>query len=158
MEIEGLGVPAAFTQEDVGASLFAYWADELPISVSTVYPGTRLNTAVLDEWIELWIDAWSRKPQRATSRQLIDLSISAHCFAKQGTDKSRVHELADGARATLSQQTVAVRDFDFSGTPIVGYAKLFETETRDLTRSNLSSGEHSLQHLLVSCRGIAQEL
>jgi len=147
-----------FTQEDVGASLFAYWADQFPLAVSTVYPGTRVNTAALDEWIELWIDAWSRKPQRITSRQLIEVSLSAHIFVKQGTDKSRVHELADAARVTLSQQTVAVRDYEESGAPVVGYAKLFETEARDLTRNNLTSLQHSMQHLLVSCRGIAQEV
>jgi hypothetical protein len=148
----------AFTQEGVSGSLYSFWADQFPLSVSTVYPGTRIDTAEIDEWIELWVDAWSRRPQRASSRQLIELSLTAHCFVKQGTDKSRVHALADAARATLSQATVAVRDYETSGTPVVGYAKLFETETRDLTRNNFASLQHSMQHLMVACRGIAQEL
>lgn len=147
-----------FPHEDVTASLFVHWDDQFPLPVATIYPGTRVNTAALDEWIELWIDTWSRRPQRASAKELIDVSVTAHCFVKQGLDKSRVQELADAVRATISQKTIAVRDYDTSGSTVVGYATIFEAETRELTRNNLNSLQHSMQHLVVSCRGIAQEI
>lgn len=151
-------MPDEFRQESITAGLLSYWRDEFPLAVTTAYPGTRIDTAELDEWLELSIDVWSRRPQRAGALQRIDLSLSVHCFVKQGLDKFRVHELADAVRGTLSQKTVPLRDYDASGTPVIGYATLREPETRDLTRSDADSLKHAMQHFLVTCAGAAQQV
>ena len=145
-------------QEVIAGSVFAYWADQFPLEVSTVYPGTTLETSALEEWLEIWIDAWSRRPQRDSDALLLELSLTVHCFVKPGPDKGRVHELADAARGTLSRKTIEVRDHEQSGSPLVGYALVFEPETRELTRNHAGGLQSGLQHLVVSWRGIAQEM
>ena len=143
-------------QEVIAGSVFAYWADQFPLEVSTVYPGTALETSALDEWLEIWIDAWSLRPQRHADAVLLDLSLTVHCFVKPGLDKGRAHELADAARGTLSRTTIELRDHEQSGLPLVGYALVFEPETRALTRNHAGELQSGLQHLVVSWRGIAQ--
>ena len=147
----------ALKHEQIAESLFTWWRDQFPLAVTTAYPGMRIDTVPLDEWLEIHIDTWSRRPQRIGGRQLIDLSITVHSFVKQQSDKSRIHGLADAVRDTLSQKTVPLRDYDSSGSAVVGYALLFEPEVRDLTRSDMNSLRHPMQHLVVLCPGIAQQ-
>ena len=147
---------AELRQEVIAASVFACWADQFPLPVSTVYPGTTLDTSALDEWLEIWMDAWSRRPQRASDAKLLELSLTVHCFVKPGLDKGRVQELADAARETLSGKTIELRDYEQSGSPLVGYALVFEPETRELTRNHAGGLQSGLQHLVVSWRGMAQ--
>lgn len=147
----------ALTHEQIASSVFVHWADQFPLTVATVYPGTQIDTNEVTEWLEIWINAWSRRPQRISNRQLLDVVVEVHCFVKRQQDKSRVHELVDAARNTLSQVTLPVRDFETSGSPIEGYAKLFEPEVHDLTRSEVGKLEHTMQHHVVRCRGIVQQ-
>ena len=146
------------SQKDIAGSLFSHWADQFPLSVTTIYPGTRIETVSLTEWLELWIETWSRRAQRTTNKQVLDLTVSVHCFVKQGLDKSRIYELADAVRQTIAQKTVPIRDTSLSGTPVTGYLTLTEPETHELTRNNIGSLQHAMQHLVITCRGIAQEI
>lgn len=142
--------------EQVAAGLFTWWNDNFPLSVATVYPGMRIDTNDLSEWLEMWIDTWSRRPQRP-SPEWMDIAIAVHCFVRPSTDKSRILELVNATCSTLSQQTVPIQDFELSGLPVVGYTMLFEAESRDLTRNHLNRLQHPLQHYVVSLRGIAQQ-
>jgi hypothetical protein len=146
------------TNGQLSASLFSYWNDNFPLSVATVFPGTKLGTAELEEWIELWIQSWSRRAFREGASQIIDLAVTVHCFVKQQTDLSRIHQLVDAAQTTLAHAAVPIRNFDVSGNPLIGYATLFETDSHDLTRSDQDAGRHALQHMLVTCSGIAQPI
>ena len=146
------------SQKDIAGSLFSFWADQFPLTVTTIYPGTRIETVSLAEWMELWIETWSRRPQRGTNKQVLELAVSVHCFVKQGLDKSRIHELADAVRSTIAQQTIAIRDNAMSGTPVTGYLMLTEPQTHELTRNNIGSLQHAMQHLVITCRGVAQQI
>ena len=151
-------MPSQFQQEFIAASLFKFWSDQFPLVVTTAYPGTRIDTAALTEWLEITIDGWSRRPQRSGAPERIGLSLSVHCFVKQSLDKSRIYELSDAVRSTISQQTISLRDYDTSGTPVIGYATLLEPETRDLTRLDTDSLRHAMQHFVITCAGIAQQI
>ncbi len=146
-----------FKQELITASLFSYFRDEFPLVVTIAYPGVRIDTAELDEWLELSIAEWTRRPQRSGGLKQIGLSLTVHCFVKQNLDKSRIHELADAVRETISQKTVPLRDYDVSGTPVIGYGTLREPETRDLTRFDVNAQRHAMQHLVITCAGVAQQ-
>lgn len=138
--------------EQVTVSVLAWWRNTFPLRVATVWPGTVLDTAGVTEWVE----GWSGLPQRAGGPERVELSLTVHCFTKPGMDVGRVQELADAARETLSQQTIAVRDFAESGGPVVGYVSVFEAEVRDLTRNHAGSLQKGMRHAVVTCRGVAQ--
>lgn len=151
-------MPSQFKQELITASLFSYFRDQFPLVVTITYPGVRIDTSALDEWLELSITEWTRRPQRRGGLKQIGLSLIVHCFVKQNLDKSRIHELADAARETISQKTVTLRDYDVSGTPIIGYGTLREPETRDLTRRDIDAHRHAMQHVVITCAGTAQQI
>jgi len=147
-----------FNHQSITAGLQTWWSDQFPLSVQTIYPGMTIDTSTIDEWMDLKIDTWSRKPQRATGKRLINFSMTVHCFVKPAIETYRIQTLVDAARKTLSQQNIPVRDYDNSGSPVVGYARLIEIEVRDLSRNDLNSNKHNLHHVAISSSGIAQEL
>lgn len=151
-------MPAQFKQELIAASLFSFWNDQFPLVVTTIYPGTKFDTAALNEWLDVSIDSWSRRPQRAGAFARIDLSLVVHVFVEQGLDKSRIYELADAVHSTISQTTIPLRDYDLSGTPVIGHATMSEPETRDLTRKDADALRHAMQHIVITCSGVAQQV
>ena len=146
------------THESLAASLFSHWANAFPLAVTTLYPGTRIDTSGLLEWLELWIDTWSPPAQRQTAKQRIALSLTVHCFVKPSLDKSRLYELADAVRITLAQQTIPLHDHQSSGRPLIGYATLQELESRELTRNHIHSLQQPLRHLTLTCQATAQQI
>ena len=145
-------------QEQVTGSVLAWWRDEFPLSVLTVWPGTAVETAGARAWIEIWVEEFARGPQRSGAPERMDLSISVHCFVEGSTDKGRVQEIADAVRETLSQRTIPIHDHDASGAPLVGYVRILEAETRELTRNQQASLQEGLQHVVVTWRGVAQQV
>ena len=144
--------------EQITGSVLTHWSDQFPLSVTTIYPGTKIDTADLDEWLDLRIDMWLQRPQRSTAKQVLDVTVILEAFVKQGLDKSRIQELADATRSTISQQTIPIRDYETSGTPVTGYLSFFESETRDLSRNDTNTLRNSMQHLRIICPGIAQQI
>jgi hypothetical protein len=138
----------AIQLEAVSASLFTWFADQFPLEVPLAFPGLRLDTSDLSEWLELSIAAWTARPQRSTALRQLTLSLTIHLFVKQQLDQSRILELADTVRQTLAQQTVPLRDYETSGSPIVGYATLFEPDTQNLTRPEANT--HAMHHFAIT--------
>lgn len=141
----------------ITSSLLTHWRDTFPLPTPTLYPGTTLDTSAADEWIELWIDTWSRPPQRTTSPHFINLILTAHLFLKPTLTPARLHEVAEATRTTLAQQRIPLRDYTLSAHPLIGYATLLEPETRDLTRHHLNSNTH-VHHLTLTIPGTAQSI
>ena len=145
------------TQNQLTGSVFSYWRDLFSPEVKTVFPGMQIDTAKENKWVELWMQSTLRKPQRVTSQKLHDVSILVHCFSHAGNERSHINQLAETSLELLSQQILVIRDFEQAGVPIVGYLKLYEAESRILTRNRLEK-ESGLQHIVVTCDGIAQSL
>ena len=143
--------------QHIAAGVFSHWADQFPLAVTTVYPGTRIDTTGLAEWLELGIDRWADRLLRAEDKATIELSVFVHVFVRPGLDKSRAWELADAARQTLADRTITIRDYETSGTPVVGYATLFEAEVEERSRRDADAGRHAMQHLIVRVTGVAHE-
>ena len=146
----------SLSHESISASLLKFWSDQFSSGVTTIYPGMKVNTIELTEWVEVWVDSWSRKPQRIGGISLIDVTVSIHCFVKSGSDTGRIHELTDAVRAVFSQETVDLHDFEQSGEPQLGTIRIKEPETRNLTKHNLESQQTILHHTVVLFRGFAQ--
>ena len=144
------------SQEAISASLLSYWSDQFGSGVTTIYPGMKTDTAGLSEWVEIWVDSWSRRPQRIGGIPLMDVTATVHCFVKTGTDSGRIHELTDIARSLFAQESVPLIDFTQSGEPNIGVIRLKEPETRNLTRNQSGSLEVVLHHTAVIVRGRAQ--
>lgn len=151
-------MPTPFPQQQITASLLTWFRDQYPLTTTIAYPNVRIDTTTLDDWLELSLAQWSRRPQRSSSLKQISLSLTIHCFAKQKLDKSRIHQLTDAVRQTISQKTVPLRDYDTSGTPVIGYATLHEPEIRDLTRPDTDTQRHHLQHTVITTPGTAQQI
>jgi hypothetical protein len=143
--------------EHVAAGVFSHWADQFPLPVTTVYPGTRIDTSGLTEWLEIGIDRWADRLLRGEDKATVELSVFVHVFVKPGVDKSRVFELADAVRQTLADQQITLHDHETSGTPVVGYATLSQAEIEDRTRRDTDAGRHGMQHVIVRVAGVAHE-
>lgn len=144
--------------EQVAGSVFDHWSNQFPLVVTTIYPGMKVDTVAINEWLELRLDLWSQRPQRSGSLEIIDFRLTVECFVKQGVDKSRIQELVDATRETVFRQTIAIRDYEASGSPVTGYARFLETDTRDLSRSDVSTFQHTMQHFRMFCPGIAEQI
>ena len=149
---------SGFGQKALAGSLFAYWGENFPLSVATVYPGTQIDAVGQSEWVEIWINAWQRDPRRSAGKEQVDVSVTVHCFVEPTLEKGRMLELADAAKATLEHQQVPVTDQSSSDAPVVGHLQLFETQTRTMTRQDRDAGRHGLQHVVLTTVGLATEL
>lgn len=149
---------SGFGNREITGSLFGHWAANYPLAVTTVYPATKVDVAGLSEWLEIWVNSWQRNPQRTGGKEQVDVSVTVHCFTDRTLDKGRIHELADGVKATLEHQQVSVTDQTLSGTPTVGHLQLFETQARTLTRVDADAGRHGMQHVVLTTGGLATEM
>jgi len=144
------------SQEAISASLLSFWSDQFGGTVTTIYPGMKVDTTELPEWIEIWVDSWSRRPQRIGGLPLIDVTATVHCFVKAGTDSGRIQELTDAVRSVFAQESVPLIDYSQSGEPNIGVIRLKEPETRNLTRNQSGSLQVVLHHTAIIVRGTAQ--
>lgn len=147
---------AVLSHEAISASLLSHWSDQFGGSTTTIYPGMKVDTSELSEWVEIWVDSWSRRPQRIGGLPLIDVTATVHCFVKAGNDTGRIHELTDTVRSIFAQESVPLKDFTQSGEPDIGVIRLKEPETRNLTRNQSGSLQVILHHTAVIVRGSAQ--
>ena len=146
-----------FGEQSISSAIYAHWKDAFALEAATVFPGTRINTAALEEWVEIAIEQWTRPAERAAGKESLRFTIVVHCFAKPSREPRRIQELADAGRSALEQQTIAVRDYETSGAPLLGWASLFEADVRDLTRAEAGRYQSPLFHQVVTIRGVARE-
>jgi len=144
------------SQESISASLLLFWSENFGESVTTIYPGMKVDTSDLTEWVELWVDSWSRRPQRIGGIPLINVTATIHCFVRTGQNAGRIQELTDSVRSLFAQESMALRDFTLSGEPQIGMIRLREPETRNLTRTQTGTLQVILHHTAVVVRGFAQ--
>ena len=142
--------------EHIAASLFSHWADQFPLAVTTVYPGMRIDTSGLSEWLEIGVDRWV-DALNAAAEPTVELSVAVHIFVRPGVDTSRAYELADAARQTLADQVVTLHDYETMGEPVVGSATLLKPEVEDHTRRDVDASWHRLTHLLLTVAAVAEE-
>ena len=147
---------AVLSQEAISASLLSHWSDRFGVSVTTIYPGMKVDTSELSEWVEIWVDSWSRRPQRIGGIPLIDVTATVHSFVKAGSDTGRIQELTDAVRSVFAHESVTLKDFTQSGELEIGIVRLKEPETRNLTRTQSGSLQVVLHHTAVVIRGTAQ--
>lgn len=144
------------SHEAISASLLSFWNQQFGESLVTIYPGMKVNTTELSEWVEIWVDSWSRSPQRIGGIPLIDVTVTIHCFVKAGQGSGRIQELTDSVRSIFAQESVPLIDFSLSEQPQFGLLRLKEPDTRNLTRHHTGSLQVVLHHTAVIVRGSAQ--
>ena len=145
-----------FLHEDLIRSLTAYWDDSFSTTWPTVYPGMQDDFSSQQAWVELDIPWINDRQVRNSGLQFLDFALDVHCFSRRDDDLARMRVMIDEIRGTLTRQIIAVRDFDLSAQPAIGYAKLGEPEVRDFSRIERSVKGRPLNHSLVSYRGLAQ--
>jgi len=144
------------SQEAISASLLSFWKTQFGESVTTIYPGMKVDTTSLTEWVEIWVDSWSRRPQRLGGIPLIDVTVSVHCFVKAGSESGRIQQLTDSIRTVFAQETIPLIDETVSDDSSIGFIRLKEPETRNLTRAQTGTLQVALHHMAIIVRGSAQ--
>lgn len=138
-------------------SLHVYWEGAFDIC-PTVHSGEQIDVADQTAWVELWIDNWDEQRRREDGPERIGIAVTVHCFSRHATDVGEIQRIVDAARSALSRQLVGIRDYDLSGTPLLGHLRLRETELRDLTRAHDDELRGTLRHIVVLCRGFVEEM
>ncbi|QDT67067.1 hypothetical protein [Calycomorphotria hydatis] len=123
-------------------------------TTAVAFPGKRIDTAPLTEWLELTIDSLSEEPARHQQLQLGSYSIGIHVFAKPTSTIYRAQILADQLRSEFDALNLEISDPDMSEGQTVGFAKFSESQVRDLSRPEVTNRE--IQHLLLTWRVLAQ--
>ena len=145
-----------FLHENLVSSIVSYWRDTFATTWPTIYPGMQDDASKFEAWVEIDFP-WVRDRKRRTSGLcFLSFGLDVHCFSRRDEDLARMRVMVDSIRQTLSHQIVAVRDFDLSAQPAIGYAKMSEPEVRDFSRIERSVKGRALNHSLVSYRGLAQ--
>lgn len=144
--------------QHIVAAVHRHWSTRTGDAAPTVYPGTRFDVSSLDGWFELWVDAWSREPQRHVSPDRLMVAILVHCFSRHATDKLAAQRLADAARAALDGWTLTITDRTDPAPQTIGFLTLQESTLRDLSRNHAASGQERLQHIVVTIPALAHEL
>jgi hypothetical protein len=134
------------------------WAEETAATAPTAYPGTRLDTAGLPQWFELWVDAFSAAPQRHVSPDRLTISILVHCFARDAADKLAAHRLANAARASLAASTLTITDAAEPTPAVIGFLTPQQPQLHDLSRTHAALNQERLQHLVLVVPALAHEL
>ncbi|MBL4884418.1 MAG: hypothetical protein JKY95_07775 [Planctomycetaceae bacterium] len=138
------------------SSFTSYWRDTFPTTWSTIYPGMQDDATQYQAWVELDFPWVTDRKRRTSGLQFLEMGLDVHCFSRQDEDLARMRVMVDAIRSTLSHQIIAIRDFDLSAQPAVGYAKVSEPEVRDFSRIERSVKGRPLNHSLVSYRCLAQ--
>jgi hypothetical protein len=146
------------SSEDITRSVQVHWRDTFEPPVTTIYAGEQVETSLLMEWVELWVDAWLDRVRRDVAPDELLVAITAHCFSRHATEATRVQALATSARAALARQMIDVHDYSESGPPLVAHLRTREAETRDLTRSHAETTRGVLHHVVVTVTAVVQEL
>ncbi|MBD3673491.1 MAG: hypothetical protein HUJ26_08185 [Planctomycetaceae bacterium] len=144
------------SQEAIAASLLSFWKSRFDGSVTTIYPGMKVDTTSLSEWVEIWVDSWSRRPQRLGGIPYLDVTATVHCFVKSGQESGRIQAITDSVRTVFAQESIPLKDYSESAVPTIGLIRLKEPETRNLTRHQTGSLQIVLHHTAVIVRGAAQ--
>lgn len=143
--------------ERVSSAVFRWWVDELTLDVPTLYPGQPAQTEAWPEWYELWVDQWSPRVQRKEAPELSDVAITLHAFVKRSTDPGRVQVLMSQAATIFNGRTLPITSGN-SDEALLGYLKLGEARTQELTRLDADSARQGLLHHVAQWRGLAQRV
>jgi hypothetical protein len=131
-------------------------ATELPEDLPLVLPGFVLDSETTPEWIEFSCDAIGGVVQRDTPAELREISVTLQVFVRSSREMTRVHALAELARAVVSGRLIDVIDRTISDEPVIGAVRFREADVRDLTRVHAANQRRALRHVVVTARGIVQ--
>ncbi|MCA9040457.1 MAG: hypothetical protein KDA65_08930 [Planctomycetaceae bacterium] len=145
-------------QMAITSSLMKQWQEDINLEVPTSYPGMQLDTSALTGWLEWRTEFWKPYVQRISQQELQRLSVEVHVYSRGVESGLVLNQLVDGVLPVLTRKTIAVHDYEVSGTPLVGYVSLYEPEVRELSRNELNRQSSPLRHALVEWRGLAQEV
>ena len=93
-------------------------ATELPEDLPLVLPGIVLDAETTPEWIEFSCDAIDGVVQRDTPAELREISVTLQVFVRASLQTTRVHALAELARAIVSGRLIDVIDRTLSDEPV----------------------------------------
>lgn len=141
---------------NIAGSLRVYFAANFTVDTDIEYPGDWLAKESLDDWVEIDIDYYPQ--HRARYRDDWGrLTIVARCYAKDSTNRFRIHTLATGVRETLSQARIKVYDYTASGEPRIGLLQLDEGERDDVTREFNEPVNSRVRAAIWRFRSLAEE-
>jgi hypothetical protein len=140
------------------AALHQHWTEEFPSEIPTLYPGTRLDTAALSTWTELWLNQLSESPHRTGHPESLDLSITVHVFSRHPTDKRQLQETTDAVRTALTHRQIAVRSTADPESQLLGWLSIREPQQHDLTRNHTTDLADQLAHAVLVFPAKAIEL
>lgn len=138
-------------------SVHVHWESAFD-ACPTLHPGQQVDLAAETAWVELWVDTWDEQPCRNGGPERMTVAVTVHCFSRHPTDLAELRTVADAARVALGRQFIAVRDYEQGDAPLLGYLRLREPELRDLTRVHAEETRGALRHVVVLCRGVAEEV
>lgn len=137
-------------------SFSAFWDDQFAGDCPTIFPGMQVDASDWDCWVELQTPVIREVQRSQVGLQMVRFFVDVHCFVRRDTDLKKVHTVVDAVREVLSRSVWMVRDGTLSGQPVIGAARMGETEVRDLSRIEQRVLGGDLTHMLVSSRGLAQ--
>jgi len=140
--------------DDLTTTLQRHVASELPEDLPLALPGIVLDAETTAEWIEFSCDAIDGVVQRDSPVQIREVSVTLQAFVRTSIHTTRIHALAEIARAIISGRLIDVLDRTISDEPVIGAIRFREADVRDLTRIHAAHQRRPLRHVVVTARGV----
>lgn len=114
--------------KNVKISVLKHFEDQLSPSHAVDWPGVDFDTQGETAWLEPRLLGFSPVASRSGDR-VETWTLNVNAYAKVGPGGESIHkpeELVDDVIGVFSQSTIALKDWELAGDPVVGYLRFTE--------------------------------
>lgn len=114
------------------------------------------DPAASREWVSLYVDNFHGVQRRRVSADEVSFDILVDIWVRMPASNIYRHmELADSICELFDQSDFAVREYDDSGSPQVGWIRLQEAQVRDYSAQTNESVQNAAMHIVITIHGVA---
>jgi len=151
-----LGVVAvtvgSFNELTIQESVMTYFDDNFSLTGKTEYDNEIFDIDSVTEAVQIDIDPFDDAVVRKLNKRELDIIVRLKVWVKRSTNNYRMFEILTELDILFNRVTIAVRDYDVSGDPRVGWVRFDESDMKDQSPSNTN-----IDCYLLTFAGHAQE-
>ena len=149
---------SSFHEVAVVGSLMKYFETNYSTTTDIAYDDDPFDYESASEAVQFDVEGLDERRHRNSQKRFMNLNLVGHCFSKYGANLYRCNELADGFAALFDQAIIPVYDHTVNSTTKVGWIKMQEPRTTDMSEQMNAAFRTDGRHIVVEIFGVAQEL
>lgn len=142
----------AFNELTVHQSVMTYYDDNFSLTDKTEFDNEQFDIDSVVEAVQFDLMMYDDSVVRKLNKREIDATVRFKVWVKRGTNNYRIFDILNELDTLFNRVTIAVRDYDASGDPRVGWIRFDEPDMKDQSPSNTN-----IDCYLLTFAGHAQE-